>query len=82
MILRLQPPKNIKKFIRRRATDSVIKIYIGQHRVLFHDKKETILEDFLNEIEQPTIDEFLSLFPLEIQPEAERYYELKYANQS
>jgi hypothetical protein len=82
--MRLQPPKNIKKYIGKPATIKNIKAYIGNHRVT-HSGKEMTLDKYIEFLKEDGEHSFiredipivLGLFPLELEEIARIYLEEK-----
>lgn len=77
--MRLQPPKNIKKYLGKPATIKNIMSYIGNHRLIVSGEEKTLDEYFktqeeLNENDIPTL---LGMFPFELEDLARIYLEEK-----
>lgn len=71
--MRLKPPKNMQYYEGKPATKDLAIDYIGDHIVLI-EGKEALLRQYFKGIEC-TKNDFLSLFPIEIQDLAEIYWE-------
>ena len=71
--MRLQPPKNMKDYVGKPVTIRLAIDYIGDHLVII-EGKEALLRQYFKGIEC-TKNDFLSLFPIEIQDLAEIYWE-------
>lgn len=71
--MRLQPPKNKKDYVGKKVTHKLAIEYIGDHIVMI-DGQEALLRQYFKNYEC-TKNDFLSLFPIEIQDLAEIYWE-------
>jgi len=75
--MRLQPPKDQDRFIGKQINMELIREYIGNHRVIFYGGDEITFEEFIEEEESSPneANEFLSLFPIELEYLAMKYIE-------
>lgn len=77
--MRLQPPKNLNKYIGKPATIKNIMYYIGNHRVITSGEEKT-LDEYLKtqeEISKDDIPIILGMFPFELEELARIYLEEK-----
>lgn len=67
--MRVQPPKNIEKFVGKKATKKRTIEYIGSHRLLLNDGETTIQEylESLKSFTEKDVLPFMSMFLNEIQ---------------
>ena len=80
--MRLQPPKNIKYFVGKKATKKRTISYIGSHIILGKDIEMT-LDEYINsneDLDSGDIPAMLTLFPYEIWHFSKFYLDSKLVN--
>lgn len=75
--MRVQPPKDYKKYPKSFKNLEALKKYILAHRVIFYDREEMNIVDFWKEFKEDfkkkgkdkfeCLDQFMTLFPFEYQ---------------
>lgn len=70
--MRVQPPKDYKKYRKTIKNYKDFEKYLRSHRVIFYDRDEMNIVDFWKEFKEgkntlDAIDKFITLFPYEYQ---------------
>lgn len=74
--MRVQPPKDMDRFVGKVTTPDVVIDYIGSHQVFFSSGKKSTIKELVDKgsyFYKEHIDSFHQLFPLELKEMADAY---------